>query len=1140
MIDYAIWEVIVNGNSLPPKRTIDGVEQTYPPTTKEEKLPRKNELKARDTLLMALLNEHQLKFNSYKNVKLLMEVIEKRFGDNEDLQQIDVDDLEEMDLKWQMAMLTMRARRFQKKTGRKNRNREPVRRNVTVETTDAKALVAQDGIRLLQAKQDLFKWDQQVVLEPEKFCIRRNNLHIPNLFVCKNMESVSAQMVGTAKLPVLNPGEFDLWKMRIEQYFLMIDYGLWEVIVNGDSLPPKRTIDDVEQTYPPTTKEEKLARKNELKERDTLLMALLNEHQLKFNSYKNAKLLMEVIEKRFRGGLNQTYDRLQKLISQLEILGETISQEDMNLKLLRSLLLEWKTHTLIWRNKHDLEALSMDDLYNNLKIYEIEVKRSSSSSQNSQNVAFVSSSSSGGTNQTHDGYVNHESQKILKEYWKEVETTNAKALVAQDGIRYVWNDQAEDGPTNFTLMAYTSSGSLSSSSSDSKAEKERDEIKITLEKFENSSKTLNKMLDSQVNDKNKIGVEYHAVPLLYTGNFMPPKPDLILADVDKYVVSESVTSVPAVVTNEVKTGELKPKSISEPLIKDLRNPQLDLQEKGVIDNGCSRHMTGNMSYLSQYEKINDGYVAFRGNPKGGKIIATKDETSGILKAFITGIENLIDPKVKIIRCDNRTEFKNKEMNLFYEKQGSGPTWLFDIDTLTKSMNYKPVVVENQSNGSTRKARVETVPEKDYILLPLWTQDPLFSFSSKDSPGDRFKPSGEEEKKDVEDPRNEDNKVLSTEEPRVNQEKDANVNNTNNINTVSPTANVAGIKDNAFDKNIVYGCADDLNMPNMEEIVYSNDDEDVGAKADMTNLDTNIPVSPIPTTRIHNDHLVEQIIKDIHSVFQTRRMTKSVTNHEPKKVIQALKDLSLIEAIQDELLQFKLLQVWTLVDLPNGKRAIRKKYIYRNKKHKRGIMVRNKARLVAQGYTQEEEIDYDEVFALVARIKAIRLFLAYTSFKDFVVYQMDVKSAFLYGKIEEEVCVCQPPRFEEPEFPDKVYKVEKALYGLHQASRAWYKTLTTYLLDNGFQRVPVPAAPRAVDLADSPVSTSIDQGAPSTSIPSIQDQEHSLTISQGFEESPKTLHFLDDPLHESLHEDSTSQGSSYNVRLIHTLFESLGR
>ncbi|GKF84286.1 putative ribonuclease H-like domain-containing protein, partial [Tanacetum coccineum] len=166
--------------------------------------------------------------------------------------------------------------------------------------------------------------------------------------------------------------------------------------------------------------------------------------------------------------------------------------------------------------------------------------------------------------------------------------------------------------------------------------------------------------------------------------------------------------------------------------------------------------------------------------------------------------------------------------------------------------------------------------------------------------------------------------------------------------------------------------------------------------------------------------------------------------EPKKVVQALKDPSWIEVMQDELLQFKIQEVWTLVDLPNGKRAISTKWVFKNKKDKISILIKNKARLVAQGYTQEEGINFDDVFAPVPRIEAIRLFLVYASFKDFVVYQMDVKSAFLYGKIEEEVYVCQPPGFEDPDFPDRVYKVEKALYGLHQAPRSWYETLSTYL------------------------------------------------------------------------------------------------
>ncbi|GJS42546.1 putative ribonuclease H-like domain-containing protein [Tanacetum coccineum] len=250
---------------------------------------------------------------------------------------------------------------------------------------------------------------------------------------------------------------------------------------------------------------------------------------------------------------------------------------------------------------------------------------------------------------------------------------------------------------------------------------------------------------------------------------------------------------------------------------------------------------------------------------------------------------------------------------------------------------------------------------------------------------------EEEKKDAEHLENKDSEVPNTEELRVNQKQDESVNSTNNINIVSSTVNTANIEDNVVDENIVYGCVDDLNMPNLEEIVYS----DVDAEADMTNLDTHILISPTPTTRIYKDHPLEQIIGDIQSAPQTRRMTKSVTEH--------------------------------------------------------GMFIRNKARLVAQGYTQEEGIDYDEVFAPVARIEAIRLFLTYASFMNFIVYQMDAKSAFLYGTIEEEVYVCQPLGFEDLEFPNKVYKVEKALYGLHQAPRAWYETLSTYLLENRFRR-----------------------------------------------------------------------------------------
>ncbi|GJV58989.1 putative ribonuclease H-like domain-containing protein [Tanacetum coccineum] len=256
---------------------------------------------------------------------------------------------------------------------------------------------------------------------------------------------------------------------------------------------------------------------------------------------------------------------------------------------------------------------------------------------------------------------------------------------------------------------------------------------------------------------------------------------------------------------------------------------------------------------------------------------------------------------------------------------------------------------------------------------------------------------------------------------IDQEKEDNVNRTNNVNDASINE-VNGVCGKTSIELPL-----DPNMPKLEDYSIfdsSINDEDDGAEADMNNLDTTIQVSPNQTTRIHKDHPLDQVIRDLQSAIPTRKMSKNLeehgfvstiqqrTNHkdlqnclfacflsqeEPKKVIYALKDPSWIEAMQEELLQFKLQEVWTLVDLPYGKRAIGTKWVFRNKKDERGIMIRNKARLVAQGYTQEERIDYDEVFAPVARIKAIRLFLAYASFKDFVVYQMDVKNAFLYGE-----------------------------------------------------------------------------------------------------------------------------------------------
>ncbi|GJS81439.1 putative ribonuclease H-like domain-containing protein [Tanacetum coccineum] len=660
-----------------------------------------------------------------------------------------------------------------------------------------------------------------------------------------------------------------------------------------------------------------------------------------------------------------------------------------------------------------------------------------------------------------------------------VETTETKDLVAQDGLGYDYSDQAKKEPTNFALMAYTSSGSSSSSSS-----------------------------DSEVNEKYKTSEGYHVVPPPYIGNFMPPKSDLVLADEDEYVFSESVTSIPDIVTSEAKTSVSKPNYVSEPLIEDCSNtagPKAVLSDvKGNKGNSVKASALDALGTLQEIDhilqimkKLMDDLLPLEEIPNEGKLLGKKNsvlftDTACVVLSPDFKLTNESHVLLKVPRKDNMysVDLKNvvpqggltclfvkstpDESNLWHRRLGHVnsktmnklvkenlvrglPLKLFEINqtfvacqkgkqhrascrkpalsfmrpfgclvTILNTIDHldkfdgkadEGFFVGYSTNSKALRvfnSRTRIVEENLHVKFSEDTPniagstkacddvDTPFSYDSKDSPDAGFKPSREEENKYAEDPGNEDSEVTSIIEPRVNQEKDANVNNTNNINTVSPTVNADGIVNNAISENIVYGCANDLNMPKWEEIGrFSNAEDDISG-ADMNNLDTYFQVSPVPTKRIHKDHPIEQIIRDLNLAPQTRRMTRNLEEH-------------------------------------------------RNKKDERGIVIKNKARLVAQGYTQEEGIDYDEVFAPVARIEAIRLFLAYASFKDFVVYQMDVKSAFLYGKIEEEVYVCQPPGFEDPDFPDRVYKVEKALYGLHQAPRAWYETLSTYLLDNRFQR-----------------------------------------------------------------------------------------
>nr|GEV32848.1 reverse transcriptase domain-containing protein [Tanacetum cinerariifolium] len=879
-----------------------------------------------------------------------------------------------------------------------------------------------------------------------------------------------------------------------------LDHSL-SMILNGDSPSPTRIVDGVVQIVALTTVEQRLAKKNKLKARGTLLMALPDKHQLKFNIHKDAKSLMEAIEKRFG-----------------EILGETIYQEDINLKFLRSLPLEWKTHTLIWRNKANLEEQSLDDLFNNLKIYDAEVKGSSTSSQNIQNIAFVSSNNTNSTNDLSDALIysffasqsnspqldNEDLKQIDPGELEEMDLKWQMAMLTMRARRFLKKTKRNLGANRTDTIGFDKSkvecynchrkGHFARECRSPRDNRNKETTRRTVLVEVSTSNALvsqcdaveelhsqafdNRVTENQENDRYKIGEGYHAVPPPYTRNFLPPKLDLVF--IDDTNASESVANGNK--GNAEKASACwvwKPKCKVLDHVSRLTSASMTFKkfdytdalgrstsDKGVIDSDCSRHMTGNISFLSEFEEIDGGYVAFGWDPKGGKIFGKGKIKKGKLdfddvyfvkelKFNLFSVSQMCDKKNSVLSTDTEcvilsSDYKlpdenhvllrvlrvnnmyNVDLKNVVHSGGIGPTWLFNIDTLTMSLNYQPVVAGNQPNDNVGikenldacKVRKETVSAQQYVLLPLWSSDSHDpknidddvaddSFEVKENKNDVHVSLNESDKtnkkkhdekakrddkgkspvdsiKEVRDLRakfeefsfNSTNRVNAISEP-VNAAGPNPTNNTNSFNTASPFVNAVSLnfgiaRQSSFVDPSKY--PDDPEMPKLEDIVYSDDEEDVGAEADLSNLETNIPVSPIPTTRVHKDHHVNQIIGNLNSAPQTRSMTRMVKEQ----------------------------------DLPKGKRAIGSKWVFKNKKDERVIVIRNKARLVAQGHTQEEGIDYDEVFAPV-------------------------------------VYVCQPPGFEDPAYPDKVYNVVKELYGLHQAPRAWYETLANYLLENGFQR-----------------------------------------------------------------------------------------
>nr|GEY20725.1 ribonuclease H-like domain-containing protein [Tanacetum cinerariifolium] len=455
---------------------------------------------------------------------------------------------------------------------------------------------------------DLSRRDQQVVSEPfRNFGKEEHNIYTRSL-VKEKMESQSEtiQTLSALKPPMLKTGDYDLWSMRIEQYLTHIDYALWEVIVNGDAPASIASVSGgAEAAIPPKTTEQKIARRNELKAKSTMLLAILDEHLFKFHGIKDAKTLWEAIMTRFKGnkeskkiqktilkkqyenfaasrseGLDKTYDRFQKLISQLEIHGEVILQEDANLKLLRSLPPAWSTHTLVIRSKSDLDTLSMYDIYNNLKVYEAEIKGQSSSSSNSQNVAFVSLDNTSSTNEAvntaHDVFAaSSQGQDFASTYIDDIDANDLEEMVLNGSSV---NENEEDN--NQAIDRFKADDSVFKSSIS--------ETVTSVHETKTSASKTSKEIVSAVQGNGENVVKSSSCWIWRpTGN--------VIDHISKYGGSYMLK-----IFNYVDLqGKLK-------------------SDQGIFDSGRSRHLTGNKSFITDYQEIDGGFVAFRGSPKGGK------------------------------------------------------------------------------------------------------------------------------------------------------------------------------------------------------------------------------------------------------------------------------------------------------------------------------------------------------------------------------------------------------------------------------------------------------------------------------------------------------------------------------------------
>ncbi|GKA32272.1 retrovirus-related pol polyprotein from transposon TNT 1-94 [Tanacetum coccineum] len=714
-----------------------------------------------------------------------------------------------------------------------------------------------------------------------------------------------------------------------------------------------------------------------VKARSLLLMALPNEHQLTFSQYNDAKIMFAAIETRFGGNeatkkTEGTFQSKHTVSPNVNTASPQVSTASFSDNVVYAFMVKNPNGSNLLQqdleqiHKDDLEAI---DLKLQLSLLRMRAKRECRAPRNKE-----------GQFRNQDNTRKHGNN----------EDTSSKAMLAIDCVGFDWSDMAEEQvQTNMALMAF----------SDSEQEKEGIEFKI--EKFDKASKDLDKLLGSQITDKSKKGLGYSVVPpphpLIYN---RPKKLDLSYSGLDEF-----------------KEPEFKPYGYEDS--KQESNIVCDKKSydsKENFDDSLAHYQREKMVYGNNYNSFDMKNIVPKESLTCLVAKATLDESmlwhrrlghinfKNINKLVKDNLNGVAERRNRTLIEAARTMLADSKLpTTFWAEAVSTACYVQNMVLVVKPHNKTPYELFRGLKPVLNFMR----PFGCHVTI-LNTLDNLGKFDGKSDEGFFIGYS------------------LSSKAFKVSIaiESAGYKGELMQIHLIQKLRNQSRlhftVQDNENDKK--YKSEDDSGTKKVNVVgqhVNTTSPEVITVDLSLNTASSNDQDSPKDMFKIGASHTLEATPVEFFS-----------DEDELEVDLGNILNSYTVEAMQEELLQFKLQQVWILVDLPIGKRDIEAKWVFRNKKDKRGIVIRNKARLVAQGHRQEKGIDYEEVFSLMARIEAIRLFLAYASFMGFLVYQMDVKSAFLYGTIEEEVYVTQPTGFKDPNHPDKVYKVVKALYGLH--------------------------------------------------------------------------------------------------------------